>query len=270
MANPFRSPWFRAATLALTALVMRAGTAFAASPAQVEAGSIFDNLLFVVIGGVMLALFASIAGGAVIAALATVISRFLRRNLPTDEEMGEFHTELGKPSVAPRLPREISPTAEPFVISAVGFVVFLILANIALSLEPPPVAGSHTEETPKSVAESLPKSGDLAEITANLPKGSAEVGARLFVSEGCSGCHSQKKGERLVGPSFYDLWNTAATRVPGLTAKEYIYQSIVDPNVHVVEGFQAGVMQQNYASLLSPQQIADILAWIEERHANEP
>lgn len=55
-----------------------------------------------------------------------------------------------------------------------------------------------------------------------------------------------------------------------MSAREYLYQSIVDPNAYIVEGYQAGLMQQNYAAILSPQQMADILAWIETRHKDEP
>lgn len=258
------------------AMFIGADAASAASPAQLDGGSaVFDNLIFVVIGGVLMALLASVAGGVVIAVLANSVSRFFRRNLPTDEEMAELRTEFRE--VDQRRPRqirlEIGPSAEPFVFSAIGFVACLIIFSLALSAVPQPVRGEampHGEEAKPTESAALPKEGDFGKITDGLPEGDPENGAKLFNTAGCVGCHSQKKGERLVGPSFYNLWNIAETRVPGMSAREYLYQSIVDPNAYIVEGYQAGLMQQNYAAILSPQQMADILAWIEARHKDEP
>jgi mono/diheme cytochrome c family protein len=223
------------------------------------------------VSGVLLALLASVAGGVVIAVVASGMSRFLQRNLPTDEEIAELRTvELRKF----RLPRiEIGPNAEPFVLSAAGFVIFLVIFALVLNAMPQPVrseSASHSESAALATPAALPKEGDFGKIIDGLPKGDPERGARLFHTAGCVGCHSQKKGERMVGPTFYNLWNVAATRVPGLSAREYLYQSIVDPNAYIVEGYQAGLMPQNYAAILSPQQMADILAWIEQRHSNEP
>ena len=266
-----RGAWIGAGVLVVNAGLSR--SAFAASLDQLAPSS--DNLILVLIGGVLLALLASVAGGVVIAVVASGVSQFLRRNLPTDEEMMELRQELR--AVEQRrfqLPRiEIGPSAEPFVLSAAGFVIFLVIFALVLNAMPQPVRGEsalHGEDTAPATPAALPKEGDFGKITDGLPKGDPERGAQLFNTAGCVGCHSQKKGERMVGPSFYNLWDIAATRVPGLSAREYLYQSIVDPNAYIVEGYQAGLMQQNYAALLSPQQMADILAWIEQRHSNEP
>ncbi|BCX02374.1 MAG: hypothetical protein KatS3mg053_0312 [Candidatus Roseilinea sp.] len=264
----------RAFAAAIVAALIGANTAWAVSPAQ-GGSAVFDNLIFVVIGGVLMALLASVAGGVVIAVLANSVSRFFRRNLPTDEEMAELRTELR--AADQRRPRqirlEIGPSAEPFVFAAIGFVVCLVIFSLALSAVPQPVRGEampRGEEAKPAESAALPREGDFGKITDGLPKGDPENGAKLFNTAGCVGCHSQKKGERLVGPSFYNLWNIAETRVPGMSAREYLYQSIVDPNAYIVEGYQAGLMQQNYAAILSPQQMADILAWIEARHKDEP
>jgi cytochrome c551/c552 len=272
MMNLFHAhtKWVRASLAAVAALLIGAGTAYAAAPAQAEGGNIFDNLIFVVIGGILLALFASLAGGAVIAALAVLGSRFFRRNLPTDEEMTQFKTELTAGGDTPRWKIKVGPTSEPFLISAVAFVVCFILFSVVVNATPTPTFGEEVEGETAPAAPALPKEGDLANITDGLPEGNAANGEKLFISSGCIGCHSQKKDERMVGPSFYNLWDVAATRVPGLSSKEYLYQSIVDPNKYVVDTYQPNIMQQNYAALLSPQQMADILAWIEERHSNEP
>jgi cytochrome c551/c552 len=275
MMNLFyaHAKWVRASVAALVVFLIGAGTANAAAPAQAGGGNIFDNLIFVVIGGILLALFASLAGGAVIAALAVLGSRFFRRNLPTDEEMAQFKTELTATGDTPQRKIKVGPTSEPFLLSAVAFVVCFILFSVVVNSTPTPIFGEEVEggtEPGAPAAPALPIEGDLANITDGLPEGNPANGEKLFTSAGCIGCHSQKKDERMVGPSFYNLWDIAATRVPGLSSKEYLYQSIVDPNKYVVDTFQPNIMQQNYAALLSPQQMADILAWIEERHSNEP
>ncbi|MBT8212040.1 MAG: cytochrome c [Acidimicrobiia bacterium] len=61
---------------------------------------------------------------------------------------------------------------------------------------------------------------------------------------GCSTCHSLAPGQRLVGPSLAGIATTAAARVPGLSAREYLLQSLTDPNAHLVEGFDPGVMTE--------------------------
>jgi ferredoxin len=79
---------------------------------------------------------------------------------------------------------------------------------------------------------------------------------------GCRICHSLVKDEIIVGPSFYGIATRAATRVPGLSAEEYIRQSILDPNAYVVPGFPKGQMIQNLGEILSVDQIDDLIAFL--------
>lgn len=103
------------------------------------------------------------------------------------------------------------------------------------------------------------------------PVGNAENGERLFnettigvgdVAPGCITCHSLESGVTLVGPSQSDVGARAETAVPGMTAEEYLRQSIVEPNAHIAEGFVEGVMYQNYAQDLSRSQIDDLVAFM--------
>ncbi len=57
-------------------------------------------------------------------------------------------------------------------------------------------------------------------------------GEALFVAS-CAGCHSVEPGVVMVGPSLAGL---AEIEVEGMTAAEYIHQSIVEPGAFVVEG----------------------------------
>ncbi len=109
--------------------------------------------------------------------------------------------------------------------------------------------------------------GDTAADTGAI--GDAANGEKLFSqatigannAPGCITCHSLEPDVVIVGPSQAGLATRAATRVPGMSAADYIHQSIVEPNAHVVEGFAEGLMYQNYATDLTAQEINDIVAY---------
>ena len=76
---------------------------------------------------------------------------------------------------------------------------------------------------------------------------------------GCVTCHSMDDGVILVGPSLSGLAERAPTRVPGLTAAEYIRQSIVAPDAFVVTGFDPGQMVGDWGQVLSAAQIDSLV-----------
>ncbi len=84
----------------------------------------------------------------------------------------------------------------------------------------------------------------------------------LGTNAGCRICHSLEEGVTLVGPSFAGIATRAAERVPGMSAEEYLRQSILDPEAYVVEGFPTGQMLPNLGDILSAQQIDDLIAFL--------
>ena len=78
---------------------------------------------------------------------------------------------------------------------------------------------------------------------------------------GCRLCHSLKPGEVKVGPSLAGIATRAATRAPGMTAEEYIRQSIVDPGAYIVPGFD-NKMPPYIADNLSEQDLEDLIAFL--------
>ncbi len=71
----------------------------------------------------------------------------------------------------------------------------------------------------------------------------ATDGQSLFHTEGCVGCHAiitSVSGS--IGPSLADLSQRAPTRVKGMTAADYIRQSIQEPEAFTVPGYGSGVM----------------------------
>lgn len=84
----------------------------------------------------------------------------------------------------------------------------------------------------------------------------------LGTNTGCRLCHSLDPEAVLVGPSLDGVATRAATRVPGLTPEQYLRQSIIDPNAYVVEGFPAGQMFNNYAQVLTPEDVDNLVAFL--------
>lgn len=78
----------------------------------------------------------------------------------------------------------------------------------------------------------------------------------------CRACHSLEPGVTLVGPSFAGIAARAAARRPGMSAEEYLYQSIVDPDAYVVDGFKKGQMVRDSARRLTEDQIRDLVAFL--------
>lgn len=108
---------------------------------------------------------------------------------------------------------------------------------------------------------------DLAYVDLQIVS-SADAGESLYfettlgVNTGCRVCHSLDPGAVIIGPSFDGVATAATTRVPGLTAEEYLWQSIVDPDAFVVDGFDPGVMLENFNETLTDEQIDNLVAFL--------
>jgi cytochrome c553 len=101
--------------------------------------------------------------------------------------------------------------------------------------------------------------------------GSAARGEELYKqttigsasAPGCITCHSLDEGVTLVGPSHAGMGLRAETEASGMSATEFLEQSIREPDAVITDGFSPGVMYQNYDSELTDQQIADLVAFLE-------
>lgn len=90
------------------------------------------------------------------------------------------------------------------------------------------------------------------------------AGRAVFVEFGCGACHllSDGGGAGIVGPMLDGIGKTAETRIDGVGAGEYLYQSITAPNNFVVEGFAQGVMPMTYTELMTPEQIDALVDYL--------
>ena len=78
----------------------------------------------------------------------------------------------------------------------------------------------------------------------------------------CSNCHLSDSEKENLGPGLLNIKERAATRIEGMSAAEYIYQSIVDSKAYTVEGFDPDLMPQNWAEIYSDLEIFDIVAYL--------
>ncbi len=80
-----------------------------------------------------------------------------------------------------------------------------------------------------------PSSASPAQAAASgASPGAALDGPGVFAAYGCAACHNILTADRGVGPSLYDTGSRMT--------KPEIYESIVDPDAVVVDGYPAGVM----------------------------
>jgi cytochrome c oxidase subunit 2 len=87
-----------------------------------------------------------------------------------------------------------------------------------------------------------------------------ERGRQLFASSGCNGCHATTP-DNIVGPGLGGIAARAATRRPGMSADEYLKESIVNPTAYTVEGFPL-VMPANFGQVLSAEEIDALIAYL--------
>ena len=93
----------------------------------------------------------------------------------------------------------------------------------------------------------------------------ASLGERLYTQRNCQTCHSVD-GSPGVGPSWKGLWMAPQQHMDGssmVADAEYIYQSIMYPQAHIVMGYANGNMP-SYEGQLTDTQIEGITAYIRQ------
>jgi mono/diheme cytochrome c family protein len=89
------------------------------------------------------------------------------------------------------------------------------------------------------------------------------AGQKLFTGKaGCIGCHTIGSTGGVTGPNLTNIASVAAARKPGMDAKAYIEESIHTPSAYVVPGYPDGVMPQNFAQILSADEINQIVDFL--------
>ena len=158
--------------------------------------------------------------------------------------------------------------------SLVGFIFLVILAAGMSGCAGEDAEGAAEAQAAEAaeVVEVVeePETVEEIEVAEELaPTGDPENGRIIYElgPEGvfelnCIGCHRlDDLGD--YGPGFEGIAERASTRVPDLSAEEYLRQSIVDPEAYIVEGdWQGHAMPTTYGELYSEQDIADLIAFL--------
>jgi mono/diheme cytochrome c family protein len=124
--------------------------------------------------------------------------------------------------------------------------------------EPTETTPTETTPTETTPTETEPAPGPPPPTTtAEEPSGSPEAGKTVFASAGCAGCHafSAAGSSGTTGPNLDES-------LDGKDA-EYVRRAIVEPDADVAEGYSPGVMPKTYEEQLSPEQLDDLVAFLE-------
>jgi cytochrome c2 len=97
------------------------------------------------------------------------------------------------------------------------------------------------------------------DAVATETTGDPADGELVFEENGCDSCHSLEEGVDGAGPSLAGIANIAAERVEGQSAEEYLYEAIVNPSAHIVEGYND--IMPAYDTL-GEQNLNDLIAYL--------
>jgi mono/diheme cytochrome c family protein len=150
-----------------------------------------------------------------------------------------------------------------------------ILISLALSITITLAAcagGSASQPTitplPEPSATPRPTVPPTTPPTESIFEGDPEIGEEIYTTplddpgrHSCSECHTLT-GVNTYGPTFKGLSQSAGERVPGMSAEEYLRESIINPGAYRVEGFPAGLMPEGYGDMLSEEEINHLIAFM--------
>ena len=120
----------------------------------------------------------------------------------------------------------------------------LILFTACGGAAPAPTSTSRAAPAPTST--SVPAQATNAPVATTAPpngNGGSDVdGQALFASGACAACHTiEGVTSGLLGPDLTHIGTDAATRKPGMSAEDYIIESIRTPEAFVAEGVERAV-----------------------------
>ncbi len=100
----------------------------------------------------------------------------------------------------------------------------------------------------------------VSTLVINEPRG------EVLFEENCAGCHNvEADGSLMRGPSLYRIGEWAGSRIEGMSAEEYVFQSIVAPDAYRAESAQ-GMMPGRFAEELPHQDLLSITAYLIGMH----
>ena len=86
--------------------------------------------------------------------------------------------------------------------------------------------------------------------------GGATSGPALLIFHGCAVCHTLAPVPQMKGQDGPELTGV------GSKGADYIRESILDPNATVVEGFEAGLMPEDFSTRISAEELDTIVSYL--------
>lgn len=88
-------------------------------------------------------------------------------------------------------------------------------------------------------------------------------GRQVYRTLGCATCHDPGVSNlfRPVGPRLDQAGLVGGKRVPGMSAEDYLRQSITDPGAYLVPGYPDS-MPRRLGEQLSPEDLAALVAYL--------
>lgn len=92
-----------------------------------------------------------------------------------------------------------------------------------------------------------------------------KIGRQIAEGKGlCTTCHTVGKSGALRFPDLAGIGGRAKSRIPGMSEVDYLAQSMYEPNVFIVEGFNAGMPEINKPPIgLTDQEILTVIAYLQ-------
>lgn len=140
------------------------------------------------------------------------------------------------------------------------FVVMVLFIVVAFFFALEFITYSQSNPTRGEAVETLQPESYATQVAALLRVGAADParGAELIVQNGCTSCHVNPSAN--LAPQFAGIGSRAGQSRPPLTAEAYLYESIVFPGAHIVEGY-SNVMATSYGEL-SDEDLGAIIAYL--------
>ncbi|NDJ85737.1 MAG: hypothetical protein GYB66_07615 [Chloroflexi bacterium] len=134
-----------------------------------------------------------------------------------------------------------------------------VVPPTATSTEAAPTEAPPTP-TPEAPSQELPGDPAVGEVLFNnIPAPST--------GQMCITCHNPAEPVPGTGPYMYGIANIAGERVEDLSAEEYLYQSITNPNAYIVEQqgdfvYAPGVMPEDWSQVFSEEDLGHLVAYL--------
>lgn len=107
-----------------------------------------------------------------------------------------------------------------------------------------------------------------ASSTSDVVQGDPARGNDIFHhgvhdSPPCSTCHLTAEGMTgfSLGPNLAGVYERAASREDGVSAHDYIHESILDPHAYIVPGYR-DIMYPDFAAHFDEQDLDDLIAYL--------